>query len=86
MLSSEKESKEDVFNIRNHKVCMNASEMKEYINHTLNDPYYTNYPEDYNVVGKLYDIFTCRDEQYMHTRYHTGVKRLGTTQIRLLMI
>ena len=41
-------------------------EIKEYIKDTLNDPYYQHYPEDYAVVRKLYDIFTCRDPLYMY--------------------
>ena len=33
--------------------CLKAREIKEYIKHTLNDPYDSHYPEDYTVVGKL---------------------------------
>ena len=43
--------------------------MKEYIKHRKTDPRYQHYPEDYEVVRKLYDIFTFGDELYMHYRY-----------------
>ena len=63
-------------------------EIREYIKHRRNDPWYRealrskkyqHYPDDYvqalsiktdyEVVRKLYDIFTYGDELYMYTRY-----------------
>ena len=46
-----------------------TAEITEYIEHRANDPWYQNYPEDYKVVRKLYDIFTCGDELYIYPRY-----------------
>lgn len=86
LLSSEKESKKKMSSTQKSTKCLDASEIKEYIKPTLNDPYYANYPEDYKVVGKLYGIFTCGYEHYMHTQFDTCVKRLDTIQIQLLMI
>ena len=52
---------------------MSSQQMNEminnYIKHTRNDFWFQHYPEDYEVVRKLYDIFTCGDELYMYTRY-----------------
>ena len=44
-------------------------ESNKYIKHRRNDLWYQYYPEGYEVVRKLYDIFTCGDELYMYTRY-----------------
>lgn len=43
--------------------------MKEYIKRRTTDPRYQHYPEDYEVVRDLYDIFTFGDELYMYTRF-----------------
>ena len=43
--------------------------INEYIKDRRNDFWFQHYPEDYEVVRKLYDIFTCGDELYMYTRY-----------------
>ena len=62
---------------------MSSQQMNEminnYIKHTRNDLWFQHYPKDYaqalsgktdyEVVRKLYDIFTCGDELYMYTRY-----------------
>ena len=39
-------------------------EIREYIKHRRNDLWYQHYPEDYEVVRKLYDIFTCGNELF----------------------
>ena len=44
-------------------------EIREYIKHRRNDLWYQHYPEDYEVVRKLYDIFTRGDELFEYTRY-----------------
>ena len=43
--------------------------INDYIKLTRNDFWFQHYPEDYEVVRKLYDIFTCGDKLYMYTRY-----------------
>ena len=43
--------------------------INEYIKDRRNDFWFQNYPEDYDVVRKLYDIFTCGDELFEYTRY-----------------
>ena len=44
-------------------------EINEYIKHRRNDLWYQHYPEDYEVVRKWYDIFSCGDELFEYTRY-----------------
>ena len=51
-------------------------EMKEYIKHTSQGYWYQNYPEDYEVVRKLYDIFICGDKQYNYARYDIMCKEI----------
>ena len=43
--------------------------INNYIKHTRNDLWFQHYPEDYEVVRKLYDIFTCGDELFEYTCY-----------------
>ena len=48
---------------------MMSEMINNYIKHTRNDLWFQHYPKDYEVVRKLYDIFTCGDELFMYTRY-----------------
>ena len=52
---------------------MSSQQMNEMINEYIkgrrNDFWFQHYPEDYEVVRKLYDIFTCGDELFEYTRY-----------------
>ena len=52
---------------------MSSQQMNEMINEYIkgrrNDFWFQHYPEDYDVVRKLYDIFTCGDELFEYTRY-----------------
>ena len=43
--------------------------ISNYIKHRRNDLWFQHYPKDYEVVRKLYDIFTCGDELFEYTRY-----------------
>ena len=48
---------------------MMSEMINNYIKQTRNDLWFQHYPKDYEVVRKLYDIFTCGDELFMYTRY-----------------
>ena len=48
--------------VRNNINQTSLNELTEYINHRRIDYWYQHFPEDYKVVRKLYDIFTCGDE------------------------
>ena len=48
---------------------MMSEMINNYIKHTRNDLWFQHYPKDYEIVRKLYDIFTCGDELFMYTRY-----------------
>ena len=43
--------------------------INNYIKHTRNDLWFQHYPKDYEVVRKLYDIFTRGDELFEYTCY-----------------
>ena len=48
-------------------------EISENIKDTSNHPWNQHYPEDYEVVRNLYDIFTFGNELYMYTSYDTCI-------------
>ena len=42
--------------------------MKEYIKHRRHNLWFQHYPEDQEIMRKVYDIFACGDELYLYTR------------------
>ena len=44
-------------------------EIREYIKHRRTDPWYQHYPENYEIVRKLYDIYSQMEMNFMYARY-----------------